>query len=561
MNGFSNKLEEKLLTGGKTKDIPRILPFSDLGDPPESFFDAWWKPFGVLFLILVSTGSVAILVVVSPIVIGLTLVRRMAFCCVKYHTPPSKLRVAVIGGGWSGLQCMQRLKELGVKEVKGFERYDALGGTWHPNLRYHTIQIHGAMWITSFSKYPYNPSDRDVNDGKVLGEEAQSYIQRFAKDKGLNGNYVLNSKIRKISYDSPSRTAKLSVEDSGGKLREEGPFDFVIYCSQASEPNIPEMPGRDSFKGKVLHSTQFKKEHFDDIVKNKKKVAVVGGSKAGCDLALCFQRAGYDQFNWVYRTPYLFWKYELMFHNRSIVNALRGFTTVLAVLWTLVSNTVAGWMLWSSGLTVTYGKPHNDWRKFHFGILCPQQRRDLAAIPDAKKVVANPTGYGKEGLLLKDGRVVEADYVLFGTGCESGIDKMTFEKDGAEYLLNPKTKMMDHFIVPDFPVLANSTALWTTFGPVRAVNSGDLAIYHNCVRSKLSEEDMLKRAQSQLAGDTNSTSGWLFQSDTMALRKWLLMHIDLMMAGFVDFFDFLYHALQVFCFSHQDALKFRILPE
>ena len=74
-------------------------------------------------------------------------------------------------------------------------------------------------------------------------------------------------------------------------------------------------------------------------------MVVVGGSKAGADMALCFSRAGYDNMKWVYRTPYLFWKYELMFHNRSLLNKLRGLTTLVALLWALLSKTIAGGIL------------------------------------------------------------------------------------------------------------------------------------------------------------------------------------------------------------------------
>ena len=352
------------------------------------------------------------------------------------------------------------------------------------------------------------------------------------------------------------------VEEENGIQREEGPFDFVIYASQASEPNIPKIPGSDSFCGKILHSQQFKKELFDEIVRNGKKVVVVGGSKAGSDIVLCFQRAGYQAFDWVYRSPYIFWKYELMFKNESFVNMLRGFTTILAILWSLVSMTLSGWMMWGSGVAVTHGnKWHNDWKKFHFGVLCPKQRQDLAGIPTEKKVVGNPKRYLSDGLELDDGREVKADYVIFGTGCQSGIDKLLFEKDGVPYRLVPDMDLLNHFIVPGIPVFANSTALWTTFGPVRATNSADLAIYHCCVRQKMTEKAMQLKASRQFCRGVNSVSGWLFQSSTFALQKWLLMHLDLMFAGLVDVSDFLWHSLEVFCLKEQHALRFRILPD
>ena len=189
---------------------PNIVPFSELGTPPESPW-VWWRAFGLLYIIFMTALSLVILVPLLPCILLLTLYRRYIFRCPQYHTQPKALRVAVIGGGWSGLQCMSRLKALGVEHVTGYERYDAFGGTWHPKLRYHSIQIHGAMWITSFSKYPYSKVADDQN-GKVSGEEVEDYVIRFADDKGLNENYKLNSRVVHLKYESEARTAMLVIE-------------------------------------------------------------------------------------------------------------------------------------------------------------------------------------------------------------------------------------------------------------------------------------------------------------------------------------------------------------
>jgi cation diffusion facilitator CzcD-associated flavoprotein CzcO len=174
------------------------------------------------------------------------------------------------------------------------------------------------MWVTSFKDFPYS-KEQDVNDGKILGEEMLCYVNKFGKEKNLMDAYTFNSQVVEINYSTKesTREATLVLKDSQSGMKwTEGPFDLVIYASQASEPRIPDIPGRKDFKGKVYHSTEFKKEQYDEIVQNEKKVVVVGGSKAGCDLALCFQRSGYDKFRWLYRKPYLFFKYELFFFPR-----------------------------------------------------------------------------------------------------------------------------------------------------------------------------------------------------------------------------------------------------
>ena len=394
---------------------PTITKFSELGEPPEMPPNLTQ----IIFLGLLTVLASACLILSSPILLLCAIAQRLHIARLRYHTPPAKQRIAVIGGGWSGLQCMARLHELGVNDVKGFERYDQWGGTWHQALRYHTLQIHAPMWITSFKDFPYS-KDQDVNDGKITADEVSRYVNKFGKEKNLMDAYTFNSQVTEINYTTKgsTREATLVLKDSkSGKKRTEGPFDLVIYASQASEPVIPDIPGRKDFKGKVYHSSDFKKEVVDKIVQDKKKVVVVGGSKSGCDLALCFQRSGYDKFRWLYRKPYLFFKYEVVCHNRSLFNTLRGFTTIIGLLMSLVSDRLSGWVFWTNGVVVTHGSgpPHNDWSKFHFGTLCPKQRRDLASIPKENIVQGNPQAFTDTGIQMSDGTLVHADVVFFAT--------------------------------------------------------------------------------------------------------------------------------------------------
>ena len=219
-------------------------------------------------------------------------------------------------------------------------------------------------------------------------------------------------------------------------------------------------------------------------------------------------------------------------------------------------------MFWASGLAATHGTPrtpaHNDWTKFHFGILCPKQRRDLASIPMDNRICGDPCAFTKTGLKLADGSQVTSDVVIFATGCTSGIDQLQLSKDGhPSFKLSPETSLLDHFIVPSFPVLANATALWTTFGPIRAVNAADMAVYHLCVRRRMSETEMERSSWWQLAS-TDSVSGLLFQSKTSAIKNFLKIHLDLVIGGKVNVLDFLLHAVQIFCLGKQEALKVRL---
>merc|ERR1719445_1769495 len=124
--------------------------------------------------------------------------------------------------------------------------------------------------------------------------------------------------------------------------------------------------------------------------------------------------------------------------------------------------------------------------------------------------------------------------------------------------MDPDVKMLHHFIFPDYPVLANSTALWTTFGPMRAVNTAEMAVKHLCVNKRLTEEEMVKAASWNLSGSSNALSGWLFQSQTNSIKTFVKMHLDLLIQGHVNILDFLHHVFEVFCLARQTPLRIRL---
>lgn len=354
------------------------------------------------------------------------------------------------------------------------------------------------------------------------------------------------------------------IENNEGDCRIEGPFDSVIFTSLASEPNMPHIDNEEKYQGLKCHSQGFKHDVFRDIVENDKKVVIVGGSKSACDHALCLVRAGYDNFVWLCRKPYIFWKYELMFHQRQLVNRVRGLTTIFALIVSLVSENVGGFIMWANGMAVTFGQRHNNWRKFHFGILCPTQRCDLAKIPKEKIVDGYPIKFTEDSLEISvngsGNTSIPADVVLFATGCQSGIDKISMKKDGEDYIFDQNMKFLDNFIVPDFPVLSNATQLFTTFGPLRAVNAADMTVFHHCVRSPLTEHEM-KLMSSKQSRSANANSDFLFNSKSSFINTFVSLHIDLILRGHVNVLDFLRHVYEIFCCAKQNALRMNNLPK
>jgi thioredoxin reductase len=543
---------------GATMPLPsppqQITPYSQLGTPGERL--RWWAPAGWALVAVSTLLLYALFLVLSPLVLVYIVARRIWAGRLRFHRRPEELRIAIIGAGWSGLQCLQRFQRLGVTNVEVFERYDEIGGTWSSRLRYHGLQIHGSMTVTSFDGYPYS-DDPDVQGGKVMAEEVERYIHRFADAHDLMPSCRLNSNVEAVSYRSADRTATLRVADSrSGQKRTTGPYDMVIWASMAAFADIPALDGADRFRGRQLHTTQFSTDELETIVRGNRRVVVVGGGKAACDVVLALRRAGYENFEWVMRKPYLFYKFEALLHDASPMDRVRGLTYLATVLWLGLSKRLGAVLHWSSGYLTTFGKPHSDFTHFHGGVLCATQRRELQDIP---YTIGDPVRFASDGLELADGRTIRGDDVIWATGNRSGIDTLELEKDGRPVTLDRRAKLYNHFIVPTLPVLASATALWTTFGPMRATNSADLAVYHLCVRGHRTERQMQRAARRQLS-ENSLTHSFIWARGACWLQQWVYFHIDLMLQGITPVESFLKHAIEVFVLARETPLAFDILP-
>lgn len=541
---------------GETSGVPpMITPYSSLGKPTEKL--PWWAPFGWLLVTFFSLLFFALFIILIPVVVLVIAFQRLTIKSrYQYHRKPEDLRIAIIGGGWSGLQCLERFKKRGVTNVDVYERYDDIGGTWSKNLRYHGLQIHGTMTVTSFDGLPYS-TNPDIQAGKVMGEEVERYIHRFAEANKLRSHVQFNANVESVDYNSLEKTGTISVVDTKtGQKRQSGPYDMVIWASMAAFGDTPSIREANQFNGKQLHTTQYKTNEFNDIIQNNKRVIIVGGGKAACDVVLGFRRAGYTNFTWLMRKPYLFYRFETLFHNGSLPNKMRGLSYLATVLWTGVSARLGAFLHWSSGYLYTFGAAHTDFNHFHGGVLCPDQRNDLRNVPYTIGEIAS---FKPDGVRLRDGSEQDCEVVIWATGNKSGIDTLKLTKDGEPFTLDPHAKLYNHFIIPQVPVMASSTALWTSFGPMRATNSADLTIHHLCVRKQRTQQQMERVASRQISRNSLLRS-FIWAHNTCWLQQWVFFHIDLMLAGITPVESFLKHAVEIFVLSKETPMEFNLLP-
>ena len=186
-------------------------------DPRDPFYPTrgvlHWAP--ELFFALVFYFPAALLAIAVGLpLLPLVLLIRWRVKQDRPHRSPGSLSVAIVGGGWSGLQLAARFEELGVPWV-GFEARDDFGGTWHPSQRYMGLALHTAAWLASFAGFPYTPRDE-----RPSGESMCDYLRRFAAHHNLRDGYHFHSRVVRVSAASRTRTARLTVEGVSGARTE-----------------------------------------------------------------------------------------------------------------------------------------------------------------------------------------------------------------------------------------------------------------------------------------------------------------------------------------------------
>ncbi|MGQ5636296.1 MULTISPECIES: flavin-containing monooxygenase [unclassified Streptomyces] len=172
------------------------------------------------------------------------------------------VRVAVIGSGFGGLGAAVRLRREGITDFVVLERADSVGGTWRDN-SYPGCACDVPSHLYSFSFAP-NPDWPRTFCGQ---RHIRAYLEHVTDLFGLRPHIRFDSEVKLMTWD----TEKLwwEIETVRGTLT----ADVVVSATgPLSDPKIPEIPGLETFPGKVFHSARW--DHDYDLA--GKRVAMVG---------------------------------------------------------------------------------------------------------------------------------------------------------------------------------------------------------------------------------------------------------------------------------------------
>jgi cation diffusion facilitator CzcD-associated flavoprotein CzcO len=181
--------------------------------------------------------------------------------------PKTHFDTIVVGAGFAGIGAAIKLEEAGFDDFVVLEKSDNLGGTWRDNTYPGcACDVPSAVYSFSFAQNP------DWSRGFAEQPEIQEYLERTASDHGVGRRIHYRTEVREATWNPADQLWQLDTSAGGYTARV-----LIAGAGPLHEPNLPDLPGLESFEGKAFHSARW--DHEYDLA--GKRVAVLGtGSSA-----------------------------------------------------------------------------------------------------------------------------------------------------------------------------------------------------------------------------------------------------------------------------------------
>ena len=183
-----------------------------------------------------------------------------------------RIRVAIIGSGFSGIAAAVALQRAGIEDFTIFEMSDGVGGTWWSN-RYPGAEVDLESSIYSFSFAP-----ADWTRTHASWREIQHYLESVVDRLGLRSQLVLGEKVEEIRW-SPEHAGLAGDDAFGARLPR---FTAVISAvGFLNVPRLPDLGGAERFDGVACHTSCWP----PDLDLAGKRVGILGTGSSAVQVA------------------------------------------------------------------------------------------------------------------------------------------------------------------------------------------------------------------------------------------------------------------------------------
>ena len=353
----------------------------------------------------------------------------------QIHTPVSEpdeslvQDCVVVGAGMSGLCIAGYLKALGIDAII-LERNARVGQNWtdrYDSVSIHTSRAYGQLPFEKIwgPEYPYHLSTSDLNEG----------YQKYVRMHDLN--VWLSTELESASWDDRDKIWILHLNRLGGQSVVHTRSLVLAIGAGGQVPKMPELPNRELFKGKVMHTVDYKNA---DAWAGLKGV-VIGSANSGHDVSSDMLNSKLASVTMVQRgrTPVLpveyYHKIYDGLYNDDIpvaVSDSMSISTPTAITRLMAMRAISKFAsaeperfeaLEKQGFRVERNMDlyHCLYERFGSHYLDVGVSKKIADGHIKVKSDAALVGYTETGLVFSDGSTLEADVVVFATGFECNM--------------------------------------------------------------------------------------------------------------------------------------------
>jgi cation diffusion facilitator CzcD-associated flavoprotein CzcO len=328
-------------------------------------------------------------------------------------------KVVIVGAGFGGIAAAIELTRHGFEDITILEKAPEAGGTWFHNT------YPGAACDVPSHAYSFSFAQRrDWERLCPMQPDVLRYLREVARDHDVERFIRPGTHVTECAWDG-----RWTVRTAGGDSSEADAL--VLATGQLHQPSTPRLPGE--FAGHSFHSAEW--DHGYDL--RGKRVAVIGNGASAVQFVpeiaeqtervTVFQRTG----NWFLprrNRPYPRAYRALIRHVPLVQRVRRAFWFLVLELLTAsirhprTLGRIPGALSWVFMRRALRGHPElrrKVWPDYTFGckrVLFSSHFLPALARGDVELVTERIVALRPEGVETADGRVFEADCLIYGTG-------------------------------------------------------------------------------------------------------------------------------------------------
>lgn len=186
----------------------------------------------------------------------------------------------IVGGGQGGLALAARLKRLDVPTIV-VDKHEKPGDQWRK--RYRSLCLHDPVWYDHMPYVPF-PDHWPVFSPK---DKIGDWLEMYAKVMEID--YWGSTECLGAHYDETDGVWDVTVDRAGDEVHLR-PTHLILATGMSGVPNVPDIPGADTFSGTLCHSST----HTGSEEYAGKRCVIIGSNNSAHDICADLWEWGAD---------------------------------------------------------------------------------------------------------------------------------------------------------------------------------------------------------------------------------------------------------------------------